>query len=179
MTIDGFIGKPVISRGNRNFENYYVNGRYVRSKLLARAIEDGYQTSMMQHKYPFTLFYVQMDGEAVDVNVHPTKMELRFSHQEEIYRQMRDMISDALNHREQIVKVSLSSDRERKAEEKAARKEQIVVPEPFEQKRQVKALHGSPFRWSRFPARAEECQFSRRWNEMDTAQRKHMCRFSR
>ena len=85
MTIDGFIGKPVISRGNRNFENYYVNGRYVRSKLLARAIEDGYQTSMMQHKYPFTLFYVQMDGEAVDVNVHPTKMELRFSHQEEIY----------------------------------------------------------------------------------------------
>ena len=78
MTIDGFIGKPVISRGNRNFENYYVNGRYVRSKLLARAIEDGYQTSMMQHKYPFTLFYVQMDGEAVDVNVHPTKMELRF-----------------------------------------------------------------------------------------------------
>ena len=124
--------------GNRNFENYYVNGRYVRSKLLARAIEDGYQTSMMQHKYPFTLFYVQMDGEAVDVNVHPTKMELRFSHQEEIYRQMRDMISDALNHREQIVKVSLSSDRERKAEEKAARKEQIVVPEPFEQKRQVK-----------------------------------------
>ena len=118
MTIDGFIGKPVISRGNRNFENYYVNGRYVRSKLLARAIEDGYQTSMMQHKYPFTLFYVQMDGEAVDVNVHPTKMELRFSHQEEIYRQMRDMISGALNHREQIVKVSLSSDRERKAEER-------------------------------------------------------------
>lgn len=138
MTIDGFIGKPVISRGNRNFENYYVNGRYVRSKLLARAIEDGYQTSMMQHKYPFTLFYVQMDGEAVDVNVHPTKMELRFSHQEEIYRQMRDMISDALNHREQIVKVSLSSEREQKAEEKAARKEQMVVPEPFEQKRQMK-----------------------------------------
>ena len=138
LKITGFLGKPIISRGNRNFENYYVNGRYVRSKLLARAIEDGYQTSMMQHKYPFTLFYVQMDGEAVDINVHPTKMELRFSHQEEIYRQMRDMISDALNHREQIVKVSLSSDRERKAEEKAARKEQIVVPEPFEQKRQVK-----------------------------------------
>jgi len=138
LKITGFLGKPIISRGNRNFENYYVNGRYVRSKLLARAIEDGYQTSMMQHKYPFTLFYVQMDGEAVDVNVHPTKMELRFSHQEEIYRQMRDMISGALNHREQIVKVSLSSDRERKAEEKAARKEQIVVPEPFEQKRQVK-----------------------------------------
>lgn len=136
MTIDGFIGKPVISRGNRNFENYYVNGRYVRSKLLARAIEDGYQTSMMQHKYPFTLFYVTMDGEAVDVNVHPTKMELRFSHQEEIYRQMRDMISNALNHREQIVKVSLVSEKEQKAGEKA--QEKNTVPEPFEQKRQEK-----------------------------------------
>ena len=93
---------------------------------------------------------------------------------------MRDMISDALNHREQIVKVSLSSDRERKAEEKAARKEQIVVPEPFEQKRQVKegfARQSLPV--EPFPARAEECQFSRRWNEMDTAQRKRMCRFSR
>ena len=136
--LEGFVGKPVISRGNRNFENYFVNGRYVKSKIITKAIEDAYKTFMMQHKYPFTLFYVQMDGEAVDVNVHPTKMELRFSHQEEIYRQMRDMISGALNHREQIVKVSLSSDRERKAEEKAARKEQIVVPEPFEQKRQVK-----------------------------------------
>ena len=136
--LEGFVGKPVISRGNRNFENYFVNGRYVKSKIITKAIEDAYKTFMMQHKYPFTLFYVQMDGEAVDVNVHPTKMELRFSHQEEIYRQMRDMISGALNHREQIVNVSLSSDRERKAEEKAARKEQIVVPEPFEQKRQVK-----------------------------------------
>ena len=138
IRIDGFIGKPVISRGNRNFENYYVNGRYVKSKIVTKAVEDAYHTFMMQHKYPFTCLHIQIKGSDVDVNVHPTKMELRFSHQEEIYRQMRDMISGALNHREQIVKVSLSSDRERKAEEKAARKEQIVVPEPFEQKRQVK-----------------------------------------
>ena len=138
FSVEGYIGKPIIARGNRNFESYFINGRYIKSSLIAKSLEDGYRGFMMQHKYPFTLFYVQMDGEAVDVNVHPTKMELRFSHQEEIYRQMRDMISGALNHREQIVKVSLSSDRERKAEEKAARKEQIVVPEPFEQKRQVK-----------------------------------------
>ena len=75
----------MISRGNRNFENYYVNGRYVRSKLLARAIEDGYQTSMMQHKYPFTLFYVQMDGEAVDVNVHPAKTEVKFLSEKSVF----------------------------------------------------------------------------------------------
>ena len=138
ISVKGFLGKPILCRANRAFETIFVNGRYIKSSLVCSAVEEGYRTFLMQHKYPFTLFYVQMDGEAVDVNVHPTKMELRFSHQEEIYRQMRDMISGTLNHREQIVKVSLSSDRERKAEEKAARKEQIVVPEPFEQKRQVK-----------------------------------------
>ena len=138
IQVQGFIGKPIISRGNRNYENYFINGRYVKSNIIAKAIEDAYKDFTMQHKYPFTALHFTMDGTDLDVNVHPTKMELRFSHQEEIYRQMRDMISGALNHREQIVNVSLSSDRERKAEEKAARKEQIVVPEPFEQKRQVK-----------------------------------------
>lgn len=136
--VKGFIGKPLISRGNRNFENYFINGRYIKSALLSKSIEEAYKGFLMQHQYPFCVLYFSMDTNLLDVNVHPTKMELRFSHQEEIYRQMRDMISGALNHREQIVKVSLSSDRERKAEEKAARKEQIVVPEPFEQKRQVK-----------------------------------------
>ncbi|MGN0315513.1 MAG: DNA mismatch repair endonuclease MutL [Fusicatenibacter sp.] len=131
LHVDGFIGKPVVSRGNRNFENYYVNDRYVKSKLLAKAIEDGYHTSMMQHKYPFTLLYIQMDGTAVDVNVHPTKMELRFSRQEEIYAQITKMITDALHHREQIVHVSL--DEKKKEEEKSLIREQI--PEPFEQKR--------------------------------------------
>ena len=136
FSVKGFVGKPMISRGNRSYESYFINGRYIKSVLLSKAVEEAYKGFMMQHQYPFCVLYFTMDTELLDVNVHPTKMELRFSHQEEIYRQMRDMISDALNHREQIVKVSLSSDRERKAEEKAARKEQIVVPEPFEQKRQ-------------------------------------------
>ena len=131
MKVAGFIGKPVISRGNRNFENYFVKGRYVRSRLLARAIEDGYHTSMMQHKYPFTLLYLDLDGSAVDVNVHPSKMEVRFSHQEEIYRQITEMISDGLNQKEQIVKVSLS---EESGPKKAEKKEipPVKAPEPFE-----------------------------------------------
>lgn len=107
VTIGGFIGKPVISRGNRNYENYYVNGRYVKSKLLSKAIEDGYGTSMMQHKYPFTLLYLTLDGEHVDVNVHPTKMELRFSNQDEIYRFLVKTIASALQKREQIVEAAL------------------------------------------------------------------------
>ena len=138
VKVTGFVAKPYVSRGNRNYESYFINGRYIKSNIISKAIEEAYRPFMMQHKYPFTMLHFKIEPEFLDVNVHPTKMELRFSHQEEIYRQMRDMISDALNHREQIVKVSLSSDRERKAEEKAARKEQIVVPEPFEQKRQVK-----------------------------------------
>ena len=86
LQIQGFIGKPVISRGNRNFENYYVNGRYVKSKIIMKAIEDAYHTFMMQHKYPFTSLYLTIRGEDVDINVHPTKMEVRFSDQELIYK---------------------------------------------------------------------------------------------
>lgn len=82
--LDGFVGKPVISRGNRNFENYFVNGRYVKSKIITKAIEDAYKTFMMQHKYPFTALHFTIPGDLLDVNVHPTKLELRFSNQEEI-----------------------------------------------------------------------------------------------
>ena len=71
--VSGFIGKPTLARGNRNFENYFVNGRYVKSRLLARGIEDAYHGFMMQHRYPFTLLYLEIDGQKVDVNVHPSK----------------------------------------------------------------------------------------------------------
>ena len=136
--IRGLITPPKSCRASRSMQHFYINGRYVRNRTIMAGMEMAFKGTMMQGKFPGGILLLEMPADLVDVNVHPTKMELRFSHQEEIYRQMRDMISDALNHREQIVKVSLSSDRERKAEEKAARKEQIVVPEPFEQKRQVK-----------------------------------------
>ncbi len=81
ISITGFIGKPSIARGNRNFENYYINGRYVKSKLLMKAIEEAYKPYMMQHKYPFVCLQYDIHGEDVDVNVHPTKMEVRFQNQ--------------------------------------------------------------------------------------------------
>lgn len=140
MKISGFIGKPVVSRGNRNFENYYVNHRYVKSKLLAKAIEDGYHTAMMQHKYPFTLLYLEMDGAAVDVNVHPTKMELRFSRQEEIYHQLLETISRTLAGEEQVVQVSF--DRQEKKKEHP-QKEALSAPEPFEHRR-MQQVSGRP-----------------------------------
>lgn len=86
FSIRGFAGKPVIARSNRNFENYFINGRYVKSSLVAKAIEEAYRPFLMQHKYPFVLLHLKIEPEYLDVNVHPTKMELRFREEEEIYK---------------------------------------------------------------------------------------------
>lgn len=106
--VTGYIGKPVIGRGNRNFETYFVNGRYVKSSLIAKGIEDAYRTLLMQHKYPFTVLHFTIDGQYLDVNVHPTKMELRFSNQEQIYRFVQETLRDTLLGKELIPKVELS-----------------------------------------------------------------------
>lgn len=110
VRITGYIGKPVISRGNRGYETYFINGRYIKSSLIAKGIEDAYRTFMMQHKYPFTVLHIAMDGELLDVNVHPTKMELRFSNQEELYRLIQKTVRDGLNQHELIPEVKLSGD---------------------------------------------------------------------
>lgn len=103
----GFIGKPLISRGNRNYENYYINGRYVKSNIIAKAIEDAYKDFTMQHKYPFTVLHFTMDGTDLDVNVHPTKMELRFSNQQEVYNFIYNALKNALSEKELIPRVEL------------------------------------------------------------------------
>ena len=110
VRISGFVGKPVVSRGNRSYENYFINGRYIRSNLIAKGIEEGYRTFLMQHKYPFTALHFSIDGSLLDVNVHPTKMELRFSNQEELYRFVRDTVRQALMERELIPEVRLTEE---------------------------------------------------------------------
>lgn len=85
LMMKGYLGKPVITRGNRNFENYFVNGRYVKNAMLSKAIEDAYKDFLMQHKFPFVVIHFQVDGEKIDVNVHPTKMEMRFQRQQDVY----------------------------------------------------------------------------------------------
>ena len=119
--ITGYIGKPVISRGNRGYETYFINGRYIKSSLIAKGIEDAYRTFMMQHKYPFTVLHIAMDGELLDVNVHPTKMELRFSNQEELYRLIQKTIREGLTRQELIPQVRLT--------EEAKEKKTASVPE--------------------------------------------------
>lgn len=136
VSIDGFIGKPVISRGNRNYENYFINGRYIRSGIIAKAIEDGYKTFMMQHKYPFTALHFSIDGKLLDINVHPTKMELRFADNQKMYQLVYDTVKEGLSHRELIPVVSVKD--EKKKAELPQMKQPAQVPEPFEKKRREK-----------------------------------------
>lgn len=109
LSIEGYIGKPIISRGNRNFENYFINGRYIRNNIIAKAIEDGYKDYSMQHKYPFCVLIMEVDGEEVDVNVHPAKMEIRFHHQQDIYNSLYQMIFDTLREPELIPQLEIES----------------------------------------------------------------------
>lgn len=133
IKISGFIGKPVINRGNRNFENYYINGRFIKSNIINKAIEEAYKSFMMQHKYPFTALHFTIDQNLLDVNVHPTKMELRFSNGEEIYNVVLDELLKALTHKEFIPDVELE---EKKTAPISKIQGAVRVPEPFEVKRQ-------------------------------------------
>lgn len=135
FTLHGFIGKPLISRGNRNYENYFINGRYIKSALLARAIEEAYKSFMMQHQYPFCVLYFEFPGELLDVNVHPTKMELRFGHNEEIYKELYEGLFSVLSGKEMIPQVPVSDEKETKPKKNENPPVQPSVPEPFERKR--------------------------------------------
>lgn len=130
--VDGFIGKPFISRGNRNFETYFINGRYIKSTLITKCLEDAYKPFLMKHQYPFTVLQITMDSDLIDVNVHPAKMEIRFRQGEEIYAQLTKIIRAALEHKDMIQEVPPV---EEKAKKKTAETAAERRPEPFEKKR--------------------------------------------
>lgn len=116
--ITGYLGKPLITRGNRNFETFFVNGRYVKSTMISRAVEDAYKDFMMQHKFPFVVLHFQVDTETVDVNVHPTKMELRFQNQQEVYKTVFEAIHRQLLEPELIPQVEVPEPLTSPAQEK-------------------------------------------------------------
>ncbi len=136
IAISGYIGKPVLARGNRRQENYFINGRYIRCAVIGRAIEDAYKSYMMGHKYPFTVLHISVPAELIDVNVHPSKMELRFANGEAVYHAVYETVRAALSGKSMIVPVSLSEKEEKK--EQLEQKRQLAsekIPEPFEEKR--------------------------------------------
>ena len=134
MKISGYIGKAIISKGNRTFENYFINGRYIKSNIISKAIEDGYKFILMQHKYPFTVINFEINPEFLDVNVHPSKMELRFRKSESIYPIISETINDCLIEKPNIIDVKLE-------QEKEITESYKYVPEPFEIKRNETAKH--------------------------------------
>ena len=129
--VEGFIGKPVITRGNRNYENYFINGRYVKSNILSRAIEEAYKSFLMQHQYPFTVLYFTFFSE-LDVNVHPTKIKRRFDNNNEIYVELCDTIYAILSRKELIPEVPVDST---PAPKKIVHEYKEPIPEPFEKGR--------------------------------------------
>ncbi len=150
MKIEGFVGKPEISRGNRTFENYYINGRYVKNKIITKAIEDGYKGLVMQHKFPFVSLRIEMDGNDLDVNVHPAKREVRFARETEVYTAIYETVRKVVPHRERIPQLCVSKD------EPTSRTEQIKpgnIPEPFEVKRRQE-MYGHPNRTANIASHA-------------------------
>ena len=131
FSLSGYIGKPVINRGNRNYENYFINGRYIKSSLLSRSIEEAYHNFLMQHQYPFTVLYFTFPGDTLDVNVHPTKMELRFQKQQEVYGTVFEAVHRTLLEPELIQRAEVPEpvavrmeEEKRRSEEKAERRKE-------------------------------------------------------
>lgn len=115
MHISGFVAKPYVSRGNRSFEHYFVNGRYIKSPIITKAIEEAYKTFVMVHKFPFVVLNLEVDSKLLDVNVHPRKMELRYSRGEELHKFIFEEIRAVLLQKELIPEVSKVSEKEKKS----------------------------------------------------------------
>ncbi len=144
FSVSGWIGTPAVSRGNRNFEMYFINGRYIKSSLIAKGLEDAYKPYLMQHQYPFSVLYFTFDKTLLDINVHPAKMELRFSESQKIYEMLHNAVRETLSHKDHIRSVSVGPRMQgnncgRASSPKEKNKE--LPPEPFEKKRmeQMKA----------------------------------------
>ena len=137
VSVEGYLGKPEMVRSNRNFEIYFINGRFIRSNVVAKAVEEGYREYLMQHKFPLCVLHIAMDRERVDVNVHPTKMDVRFSNGMDFAAFLSAAVRDTLRAQEMIPDAGLDTDREQKAEEKRERleRERQKTPEPFETNR--------------------------------------------
>ena len=141
-SLEGFIGRPEISRSTRNFEIFFVNGRMLRSNTLSKALEAGYRTDLMQHKFPFAVLHLSVPPREADVNVHPTKMEVRFSEAEAVYHFIDESVHSVLHGAELIPAEIL----ETQAQERKRKKEEALQ----EQRRLQNEPHPEPFERARF-----------------------------
>lgn len=147
MTLSGYVAKPYISRGNRSFEHYFVNGRYIKSPVITRAIEEAYKTFVMIHKFPFVALYITVDSHLLDVNVHPRKMEMRYSRNDELYQFLFEEIRHVLLKKELIPEVHQGNQKASAPAEHSTRS----VPEPFEVQRKQQETPKSIYGLSNAP----------------------------
>ena len=133
IEIHGFLGKPTLNRSNRNFETCFINGRFVKSTFLYKAIEEGYRAYLMQHKFPFAVLYFIIDTEKVDVNVHPTKMDIRITDSQIYYDFIVDAISSTLQQQEMIPDMEQVEALQKPSKPVSLSKNEL--PETFEEKR--------------------------------------------
>ena len=148
IRVTGFLGAPIISRGNRNFENYFINSRYIRNNMVCKAIEDAYKGFTMQHKFPFAVLHIEMNGELVDVNVHPSKLEIRFENQQEVYNAIYEAVESGLHEKELIPQITVDVPEVKEVPEKESLKVEIPPKEERdldyfmeEMKKRVKSYH--------------------------------------
>lgn len=137
IQIQGFIGKTILGRATRNYETFFVNGRYIKSKIISSAVEEGYKTFLMQHKYPFAILHFSVNGEDIDVNVHPTKMEIRIMDPVPLCEFIKETVKNALNESVLIREYQEeNTSKDSEISEKADfQKQKERMPEPFEEKR--------------------------------------------
>lgn len=136
VKVTGFVAKPYVSRGNRNYESYFINGRYIKSSIIYKAIEEGYRTFTMKHRYPFVCLDFKIDQELLDVNVHPTKMEIRFRNGREIYELVVDAVREALLQKDLVQDVL----RETPKKKELPKAKEVKKPEPFEVNRRKEEI---------------------------------------
>ena len=124
----GYLGKPSCNRSNRNYELYFLNGRFIKSNLVSKALEEGYKSYLMQHKYPFCVLMMEVEPSRVDVNVHPAKMEVRFTEEMRVYAFLAKAVKEVLDAHEMIPEIALTEPEKEEKKEKAL--------EPFQRARQ-------------------------------------------
>lgn len=135
IAIEGLLGRPVVNRANRNYEIFYVNGRYIKSSLISKAVEEGYREYLMQHKFPFCILHFGIDTKRIDVNVHPAKLEVRIADGPAFYDAVQTAVRTALSETEMIPEITLSQEKSKKTDETVKER---PVPEPFERRRLAK-----------------------------------------
>ena len=151
MTLEGYLGEPVLNRSNRNFEIFFVNGRYIKDKVMSKALEEGYKEYLMMHKFPFAVLHLRMDPADVDVNVHPAKLEVRFNNQVKLHEFIRQSVESVLKNHEMIPDALLSEKEDKieaRKEAEAKEPDNEIVKEPVPEKEKEKAPE--PFETLRF-----------------------------